>query len=221
MITILECSKRDRESDKMAIHCMDPNTVGSQAESLVTCITSTTGGKGILDKFENTITNLRNHWTGSDAYRNINDLIKVYNSTKELLTSVQKYIIEVNNEQILPLQKDIINDGGECTLGNELTLVTLGTEISAPPFIVETRTEDAMVTDAEEFSNVPTTFQTFVTEINSLKKTLLNNWLDGAGRENVVKSFETFNEDVTDSKTILDELKKRLDTIAANKKKIM
>lgn len=205
----------------MAINCVDPNKIGIQATDLHTCITGQEGGKGLLDSFESSITNLKLHWIGSDAKTNITDLINVYNGLKGMLTSVQTYIVSVTNEQIIPLQQNIVNDGGICTIASPLAIVALGTDLTPPADTLEHRVEETMLADATEFEGIPGKFTTFVTNINEYKTTLLNNWLEGAGRENVVTSFNTFNEDVENYKAILDRVKNNISTVAANKKGLM
>ena len=49
----------------MAIHCVNPNTVGTQAEEMFN-VTNTTG-RDLITSFSTTIENLKSHWKGSDC----------------------------------------------------------------------------------------------------------------------------------------------------------
>lgn len=205
----------------MAIQCNDPNKIGTQAEELFSYIVGSEGGKGLMDKFETSINNFKSHWIGSDAKANITDLITVYDGVKALLSSVENYIVSVNNMQILPMQRNIVNDGGQCTIGNELSFISVGSSLTVPQDTIEYRVAPEMIADAADFEDVPAKFTTFVDTINNLKETLLGNWLDGVGREEVVNSFKTFNEDVAEYNALLNKVKSNIDTVAANKKNLM
>lgn len=204
----------------MAIHVNNPNTVGSQAEEMFN-ITNTTG-KDLINSFSSTIENLKNHWKGSDAVANLTDLSKVYTAVTDLVKNLQKIIVTVNNSEILPLQRHIVASGGSCTIGNELA-VTLNVDsaISVPTDALESWTDPQIMADAETFSTFPTTFENFVNTLNESKNNLLNNWLDGANRSEVVSTFENFNNNVADYKNQITKVRDNLNTVAENKKQLL
>lgn len=203
----------------MAIHCMNPNTIGSEAEALFNLTNG--DGKNLASEFETTIINLKAHWIGSDAKANITDLINVYTGLVGLLKTVQTLIVDVNNNQILPLQREIVASGGTCTIGSELAVSLNVTEtISVPEDTLESRADNAIVTDASTFDGFPTKFTTFITSLNDCKDTLLNNWTDGANRQSVVSAFSTFNENVETYSTNLTKVKDNINTVASNKQKL-
>ena len=204
----------------MAIHCVNPNTVGTQAEEMFN-VTNTTG-KDLITSFGATIESLKSHWKGSDAVANLTDLSKVYTAVTDLVKDLQKLIVTVNNSEVIPLQKHIVASGGSCTIGNELG-VTLNIDsiIAVPTEAVESWTDPAIIADAETFTNFPTTFENFVNTLNESKNNLLNNWLDGANRAEVVSTFENFNNNVADYKSQITKVRDNLNTVAENKKQLL
>ncbi len=204
----------------MAIHCVNPNTVGTQAEEMFN-VTNTTG-RDLINSFGTTIENLKSHWKGSDAVANLTDLSKVYTAVTDLIKNLQKIIVTVNNNEVVPMQKHIVASGGSCTIGNELA-VTLNVDsvIAVPTEAVESWTDPAIIADAETFTNFPTTFENFVNTLNESKNNLLNNWLDGANRAEVVSTFENFNNNVADYKSQITKVRDNLNTVAENKKQLL
>lgn len=204
----------------MAIHCVNPNTVGTQAEEMFN-VTNTTG-RDLITSFSTTIENLKSHWKGSDAVANLTDLSKVYTAVTDLIKNLQKIIVTVNNNEVVPMQKHIVASGGSCTIGNELA-VTLNVDsvIAVPTEAVESWTDPAIIADAETFTNFPTTFENFVNTLNESKNNLLNNWLDGANRAEVVSTFENFNNNVADYKSQITKVRDNLNTVAENKKQLL
>lgn len=201
----------------MAIHCLNPNTVGAQTEAMFN-VTNTTG-RDLIKSFSSSIESLKSHWKGSDAVANLTDLSRVYTATTDLVKNLQKVVVTVNNEEVIPLQKHIVSSGGTCSVGNELA-VTLNDDsyISVPTDAVESWTDPAIVMDAETFDSFPSKFENFVNLLNAAKNELLNNWLDGANRAEVVSIFENFNNNVTDYKTQITKVRDNLNTVAENKK---
>lgn len=204
----------------MAIHCVNPNTVGSQAEEMFN-VTNTTG-RDLINSFGTTIENLKSHWKGSDAVANLTDLSKVYTAVTDLVKNLQRIIVTVNNNEVVPMQKHIVASGGSCTIGNELG-VTLNVDsvIAVPTEAVESWTDPAIIADAESFTNFPTTFENFVNTLNESKNNLLNNWLDGANRAEVVSTFDNFNNNVADYKSQITKVRDNLNTVAENKKQLL
>ena len=205
----------------MAIHCVNPNTVGTQAEEMFN-ITNTTG-RDLINSFRATIESLKSHWKGSDAVANLTDLSKVYTAVTDLVKNLQNIIVIVNNNEVVPMQKHIVASGGSCTIGNQLAVTLNGIEsvISVPTEAVESWTDPAIIADAETFTNFPTTFENFVSTLNEAKNNLLNNWLDGANRADVVTTFENFNNNVPDYKSQITKVRDNLNIVAENKKQIL
>ena len=204
----------------MAIHCLNPNTVGTQAEEMFNI--TNTDGRNLINSFSTTIENLKSHWKGSDAVNNLTDLSNVYTAVTDLVKNLQKIIVIVNNNEIIPMQKHILLGGGSCTIGNELA-VTLNVDsvISVPTEAVESWTDPAIINDAETFSSFPTTFEKFVNNLNESKNTLLNNWLDGANRSEVVSVFENFNNNIADYMSQITRVRDNLNQVAENKKQLL
>lgn len=204
----------------MAIHCVNPNTVGTQAEEMFN-VTNTTG-RDLITSFGATIENLKSHWKGSDAVANLTDLSKVYTAVTDLVKNLQNIIVNVNNNEVVPMQKHIVASGGSCTIGNELAVtLNIDSVIAVPTEAVESWTDPAIIADAETFTNFPTTFENFVNTLNESKNNLLNNWLDGANRADVVSTFENFNNNVADYKSQITKVRDNLNTVAENKKQLL
>jgi uncharacterized protein YukE len=204
----------------MAIHCLEPNKMGTQTEEMFN-VTNTTG-KDLVESFQSTIENLKVHWKGSDATANLTDLARVYTAVTDLIKNLQKIIVAVNNEEVLPLQKHIVSSGGSCTVGKDLAVsFNADSNISIPTETVESYTDPALITDAENFSKFPETFDKFVDELNNAKNELLNNWLDGADRDAVVRTFEEFNNNAPDYKSKITKVRDNLNIVAENKKQVL
>ena len=204
----------------MAIHCVNPNTVGTQAEEMFN-ITNTTG-RELINSFSTTIENLKSHSKGSDAVANLTDLSRVYTAVTDLVKNLQVIIVNVNNSEVIPLQKHIVASGGSCTVGSELA-ATLNVDsiISVPTESLESWTDPAIIADAETFTNFPTTFENFINTLNESKNILLNNWLEGANRDQVVSTFDKFNNNVADYKNQITKVRDNLNTVAENKKQLL
>ena len=204
----------------MAIHCVNPNTVGSQAENMFN-ITNTTGSD-LINSFSTTIENLKSHWKGSDAVANLTDLANVYTAVADLIKDLQKIIVDVNNNEVIPMQKHIVASGGECTVGNELAVtLNVNSAISVPTEAVETWSDPAIIGDADVFNNFPKEFENFVSLLNESKENLLSNWLDGANRSEVVSTFENFNNNVADYKNLITKVRDNINIVAENKQKLL
>ncbi len=204
----------------MAIHCLDPNKMGAQTEEMFNV--TNTSGRNLVTSFGATIENLKSHWKGSDAVSNLTDLARVYTAVTDLVKDLQRIIVAVNNEEVLPLQKHIVASGGSCTVGNELAVsFNADSNISIPTETVESYTDPALIADAEDFSTFPDTFKKFVDELNTTKNELLNNWLDGANRDTVVRTFEEFNNNAPDYSSKITKVRDNLNIVAENKKQML
>ena len=77
------------------------------------------------------------------------------------------------------------------------------------------------MSDAAEFNDMPSKFQSFVDALNEAKNELLGNWTDGGNRAAVENAFNEFNNNVTHYKNLITKVRDNLNTIAENKKKLM
>ena len=201
----------------MAIHVLNPNTIGTQTEAMFNVTNNS--GRQLINSFSSSINSLASHWKGSDAVANLTDLSKVYTAVTDLIKDVQKLIVAVNNDEVLPLQKHIVASGGTCQVGNELAVsLNVDSYISVPTEAVESWTDPAIISDAENFNGFPGKFENFVNELNGAKDELLNNWKDGASRAEVVSLFNNFNNNVPQFKTQVTRVRDNINTVAENKK---
>lgn len=202
----------------MAIHCMNPNTLGQHTSELYSIITNT-GGE-LVNNFAETIEKLKLHWSGSDAVANLESLLKVYTAVSGVVDSLQKFIVKINNNEVIPLQKHINVSGGTCTVASELSEVKVTTgevEIGSVDSVVS-YTSPEIITDAEEFSNFPKKFENFVSSLDESMNVLLSNWLDGANRDEVVNAYNSFKENVEYYKEYLNTVRNNLNVVSSNKK---
>lgn len=204
----------------MAIRCMNPNTIGAETENLFN-LTSTTGSE-LINSFSTTIENLKNHWKGSDAEANLQDLAMVYSAVVSFIKNLQTLIVKVNNNEIIPLQKHVVLSGGSCTVGNELA-VTINAEeqIAIPTGNVESWTDPSIISDAASFSEFPTKFENFIGSLEELKDIMLNNWLEGANRTEVVNVFNKFKENFATYISNVNTVRDNLNTVVEIKKQLL
>ena len=205
----------------MAIHCMNPNTIGQEAEELFN-ITSTTGLQ-LIDSLNATIDSLKSHWKGSDAVTNLNNLALVYGGVVNFIKEFQNIITKANNNEIIPLQKHIVLSGGECTIGKELIVdITKSPEINVTVDAVESWTSPEIMQDSINFNDFPNKFQNFITDLKDKKNILLSNWLDGANRagvETVINEFvKKAEENYLKSITLVRD---NLNKVASIKKQLL
>lgn len=205
----------------MAIEIRDPNTIGAETKALFDV--TDLSGKSLITSFKATIDSLVSHWKGSDATVNLKDLAMVYGEVTELVKTLQNLIVEVNNNSIIPIQKVAVACGGTCPIPEELafTLGSCESSISLPAETTESWTDNAILQDAETFNSFPTTFETFVSDLEEKYDTLMKNWLAGASREEVVNLFENFKKNVEDYKTRVTKVRDNINTVAENKKTVM
>lgn len=203
----------------MAIHCITPNCIGAETENMFN-ITNTTG-KNLIEEFAEILRSLDANWKGTDAVTNLGDLLAAYNVVSDFVKVLQNLVVLVNNEEVLPLQKEINSSGGNCTVGKEL-----GAALNIPTVVVqksavETKVEPGIITDAENFNGFPDKLKKFVDELFESKDVLLNNWLDGSNRETVVTKFNEFKSAYEAFSPKIEQVRNNLNTVAENKRKFL
>ena len=204
----------------MAIHIERPNQIGNDINEMYNVTNST--GKKLMNDFASIITSLNNNWKGTDAVANLADLTAVYRDTAALVKKLQKIIAEVNNGEIIPLQKHIQLCGGECTPNGTLSdRLDIADTVSVQTSATASITNDGILNDASNFNSFPEKFIGFADDLKNASKKLLNNWLDGANREAVVTSFNTFETNVGGYVENLKKVRNNLNTVAENKKQFL
>lgn len=204
----------------MAIHVTRPDKIGADIERLfqVTNIQ----GKELISALESTITNLGNHWKGSDAGANLADLAKVYSYIKEYVYGVQNLIVDVNNNEVIPLLNHINFSGGsKYSYADIAPTVDNNFVIALPPVTTEAWTSDEILKDETEFSTFPTKLATFISALDTEKTVLLDNWKEGANRETVVRMFNEYNSNYETHKSAVNTVKEHLTTVANNKRALL
>lgn len=203
----------------MAIHVVNPNTIGNDVEGLYGITVSQ--GQNLITDLETTINNLAKHWTGTDATANLEDLKKVYEYVCSYVTGVQRLISEVNELEIIPLLKHIELSGGlRANLASCSEKVKLGS-VSIPSATQESWTDAQIITDAVNFDGFPKKMENFVVTLESAKERLMNNWKEGAGRENVLNAFKSYYDSYSTHKNKVEQVRNNLNIVAENKKQFM
>lgn len=204
----------------MAIRCMNPNTVSSEAEEMYNI--TNTQGRNVINSCAATIESLKKNWIGTDAVANLGDLSKAYAVVTEFIKDLQKLIVVANNTEILPLQKHINASAGSCTVGNELSFaLNIDSFIEVPTEALESRTEPGIIADAETFNTFPDDLNNFITALDDAKEVFLNNWLDGGNRAEVVAKFNEFKGSYETLLPKIKQVRDNLNTVAENKKQFM
>ena len=161
------------------------------------------------------------NWKGSDATANLKDLANVYADVTKFLKDTQKFVVYVNNDEILPIQRHIGASGGTCAVGNELGFTLTADDTIAVPETTELWADNKIIENAVTFNNFPDSFQIFIDEIVTAKNALLANWLDGANRAEVVELFNKFEQNAPDHKSNIKKVRDNLNTVAENKKQFL
>jgi len=203
----------------MAIQVMNMSKIGTDASNLFNITNNE--GKNFITSFKGIIESLKQHWKGSDATANINDLITVYREIGYLIRDVQNFIVAVNNEEILPLINEMRSSGGGVYKCDQLAGVIAVPEISAPEATDSSSVSDEILTDADNFKDFPTKFQTFVSNLDSAKATLLNNWKSGGQWVAVENTFKKFFTSAPNYESQIAKVRDNLNTVALNKKKFI
>lgn len=204
----------------MAIHIENPNSIGDQILDMYNITNGT--GQNLIKDFETRIESLKGNWQGTDAVANLKDLAMVYADSTKLVKNLQKIISEVNNNEIIPLQKHIVLSGGTCKVSETLSPgMNVSDAVSVPQSATASMTKEAIVQDAELFNDFPTRFSRFVESLKSAVQTLLSNWKEGANRDSVNQAFKAFESNAPEYIRQLETVRNNLNTVAENKKKLM
>lgn len=203
----------------MAITCNNINEVSNDSSKVYDLIN--TEGKNLLDKIYMTFNNLRVHWIGPDARKNLERLKVVYDATCEYLLAFQKVIVEVHNEHILPLQKEVVASGGTAAVGSELSVQLKFDGLVLPPETERVYVEQQIIHDAAEFNDVPESFSSFMSMLDDATKVLFQNWADGAGHASVVNAYSEFSNSSSTFTNSLTVVRDDINTVIANKKGLL
>ena len=198
----------------MNINVTDLDSAYTKCESLNT-LSKTDGGK-LLTNLETDITNLKNHWKGSDAKEHINNLIKVYNGLVAIITDA-KAITSRAGGSIISIHTARRSNGGSGNVGADLDgQAPQSSSIAEVQETNEYFCDPAAKTDYSLLEQICTDFDTFKTSFKTTKEELMSMWLAGADRETAVTKFSEFDENTTVYKTLLDSAKSDLNTAVSN-----
>jgi len=113
------------------------------------------------------------------------------------------------------------SSGGGVYKCDQLAGVIAVPEISAPEATDSSSVSDEILTDADNFKDFPTKFQTFVSNLDSAKATLLNNWKSGGQWVAVENTFKKFFTSAPNYESQIAKVRDNLNTVALNKKKFI
>ena len=184
-----------RELDNGYTQCADLNRLSSEK------------GEGLINNLKLDITNLKQHWKGTDATEHINNLIKVRNAMIALVTDAKAVTAGAGNA-IIAIQEVRRANGGAGEVGSPLPGNAPDAEVIPN---AEATTEYYCVPEAKTdfllLEQICSDYSVFRNNFNQQKTDLLNNWTAGAGREKAVQVFtdfetnsETYNKYLTEAR---------------------
>lgn len=186
----------------------------TQCEELNTL--AKTSGENLINSLGTDISNLKNHWKGSDATQHINNLVKVYNALIAIVTDAKGVTAAAGNA-IIAIQEVRRSNGGA---GNVGTMLSNSAPDAAAVQNAEETTEyycdPAARTDYTQLVQICSDFQTFRNNFQTQKDTLLANWTAGANREQAVNNFNDFESNADTYYKYLTGARDNLETAVSN-----
>ena len=136
---------------------------------------------------------------------------------------MQRLIVEVNNQKLVSLQEHIVKSGSECAVGKKLEQrLYMKTFINNLPLINETESINLTPTFyscVERVAKSVITHKNIISDLRILENSIVNNLYSGCGREGIIDLFEALFTQAGDNQTMLEEISKKLNLIAENKRK--
>lgn len=171
--------------------------------------------EGMIDELNNGIKVLKNTWHGIDAGENIqavvkihNQLVKVRNALAKLATESSKVASDYRNIQIA--------NGARLDAFDVLT----STDKIELEDYSDTKDTIDIVPEAEQGKNsiqaVASAMDVFVANVKTKYDEIMNNWIEGPGRDVAKSAFEEFLNDADANKKTLNDVADRVDQSIKN-----
>ena len=190
----------------MNISVNDLDKAYQQCESLNLLVS--TKGEMMIANLESLITNLKFHWRGSDANTHIANLCNLHshcsensNSGDDLgivpLVTLSKKITAAAADAMIDIQRVRKANGGSGNVGSALNNSAPKSQKMIPgAYTTEYYCDPKATTDLINLEQLTKDFASFKVTFIEEKNALMSNWTDGAGHEDAVKCFKSFEDNV-------------------------
>ena len=180
-------------------------------------------GKGteLLGDLNLVVTGLKEHWKGSDATLHINRLVDIHASVNTFVKDTGNLIAYAAN-QVVEVQEVRRANGASANVGSRLEQLSEQEGLIKAEETAEYYCTSDARNDYEKLVEVKNKFSTFTETVLSQGRTLMTNWIDGNGRNDVnnnLNNFETISEEF---KNHIEDARSNLETaIIENLSQIM
>lgn len=176
-------------------------------------------GNMLIENLKKLVLDLKNHWIGNDATIHINNLIKIYDSVRNVVQNVN-LVAHNTSEPIVNAQTIRNANGGagevdkiipiENGKSDTIEILQSTKEYYVDPVLVPQDLVDLQV-QKDAFNN-------FCTKFSGYKDELLNNWLSGSDRPKAINDFTDFEKDIANFKKIFSDAEQTLSIVVSNLK---
>ena len=151
------------------------------------------GKDSLLEEFQLTIQDLKQHWVSSDAAEHINNLIAMYRTLGGHLNNLVGNI-KNSADGIIGIQTLRAANGGGgqpgAKLRDSMDIKGIDEAVQTSGYNLDAEDAKRIYTKLKDLSDK---YETFMQTINVKKDDLFNNWKKGANRESVRGAFETLD----------------------------
>lgn len=209
----------------MNIQVLDLDKAYEKCESLNLLVSSK--GEKLISDLGNLITNLKNHWRGTDANAHIGNLCNLYgvsgdngNGLVGIITDSKK-ITAIAADAMIDIQRIRNANGGMGSIGSELSRTAPASSPMSPAaHTTEYYCDPAAQADYTELQQVTKSFNDFKVAFIADKDELMKNWTAGAGHEDAVRCFKAFEDNIAYYESSLSSALENLGTAVANISKL-
>ena len=171
---------------------------------------------GILKSLAAGIQSLKDSWEGVDAGVQINSLISVYNAMIEVRNALAQ--LAVDSSTVAVDYREIQRANGA---SSSESLPTLNIEIMSKMEEYSDTSDTINITaDAvngkANIDSANENLSTFISSVSSVYEKIIENWSEGAGRDNAVSAFESFVSSVGTYQQTLTEVCNIIKTVLTN-----
>lgn len=179
-------------------------------------------GVQVLKDYSSSFDSLKNHWMGSDADKNLDDLRLIYNELSLLILKLDTFVVEVYNFVAFPLLELLNSSGYDVNLRNFIEeKLVIKTELNFVSSNGTSYVADGMADDVSNFNAIPKKIEFLLIELNDKKDRIYLNWTSGDSLGNFKTSFITFNDDLVACLTKLNTVLGNLNIASSLKQKLM
>jgi len=169
----------------------------------------------ISEDLETIVNNVKNHWKGTDASNHVNALIDEYDKYTDYFSELS-YVTSYVSNYFVALQRSRARVSDNSRVGTAGMVKCDSKALSRMDTTDEYFYDGQLKQDYNDICNLCDYYNKFVRNVESKSDTIMNNWKEGKGREQVHQYFSAFN--VVSSKMIsrLEDLKEEIGNVIAN-----